>query len=106
MRRSVRWGLCTVVFVSACSSVKPVSYPNAHYQSVGKEMAEQDIELCKQMAESAGAAEGRDAAAAAALRYSQASNSSQSTRIDGTLVVVDEQEVWRCAAACCRSSPL
>lgn len=58
MRRSVRWGLCTVVFVSACSSVKPVLYPNAHYQSVGKEMAEQDIELCKQMAESAGAAEG------------------------------------------------
>ena len=41
--------------LTACSSAKPVLYPNAHLQSVGKETAEQDIEDCKQLAESAGA---------------------------------------------------
>ena len=58
MRRSVRWVVCTIMLLSACSSAKPVLYPNAHYQSVGKEVAEQDIEACKHMAESAGADEG------------------------------------------------
>ncbi len=43
---------------SACSGAKPVLYPNPHFQSVGKEIAEQDIEACKQLAESAGAEEG------------------------------------------------
>ena len=44
--------------LSACSGARPVLYPNAHLESVGKEVAEQDIEVCKQLAESAGAAEG------------------------------------------------
>lgn len=44
--------------LSACSSTKPVLYPNTYLQSVGKEVAEQDIESCKQLAESAGAKEG------------------------------------------------
>ncbi len=44
--------------VGACSSARPVLYPNAHLQSVGKEAAEQDIEACTQLAESAGAEEG------------------------------------------------
>ena len=43
---------------SACSSAKPILYPNAHWQSVGKEVAEQDIKTCKELAESAGAEEG------------------------------------------------
>ena len=46
------------VGTSACSSAKPVLYPNPHLQSVGKAVAEQDIEACKQLAESAGAEEG------------------------------------------------
>lgn len=44
--------------LSACSGARPVLYPNTHLQSVGKETAEQDIEVCKQAAESAGAEEG------------------------------------------------
>ena len=42
----------------ACSTAQPILYPNAHMQSVGKEIAEQDIEACRQLAESAGAEEG------------------------------------------------
>ncbi|HEY6084017.1 MAG TPA: glycine zipper family protein [Nitrospira sp.] len=44
--------------LTACSSAHPVLYPNAHFQSAGKEMAEQDIETCRQSAEAAGAEEG------------------------------------------------
>ena len=47
----------SVLGLSACSSTGPIIYPNAHYQSVGKVVAEQDIEICRQMAESAGATE-------------------------------------------------
>jgi len=47
-----------VLGLSACASTRPVLYPNSHLQSVGKEVAEQDIETCKQLAESAGAKEG------------------------------------------------
>lgn len=47
----------TLLFLTACSSARPVLYPNAHLQLVGKEVADQDIEGCKQLAESAGAKE-------------------------------------------------
>ena len=47
-----------ILSVTACSSAHPVLYPNAHVQSVGKETVEQDIEACKQLADSAGAEEG------------------------------------------------
>jgi len=46
-----------LLMLSACSSARPVLYPNAHMQSVGKETAEQDIKACKEAAESAGAEE-------------------------------------------------
>jgi hypothetical protein len=49
--------LVVVLTLSACSSARPVLYPNAHLQSVGKEVAEQDIESCKELAESAGVEE-------------------------------------------------
>jgi hypothetical protein len=58
MNRRTACILCGAIFLSACSGAHPVLYPNAHFQSVGKEMAEQDIEACKQLAESAGADEG------------------------------------------------
>ncbi|MEC4890838.1 MAG: glycine zipper family protein [Nitrospira sp.] len=52
-------GLAAILFVmSACSSPRPILYPNSHWQSVGKEVAAQDIDACKQLAESAGAEEG------------------------------------------------
>ena len=44
-----------LLMLSACSGARPVLYPNAHMQAMGKEAAEQDIEACKQSAESAGA---------------------------------------------------
>lgn len=47
-----------ILAASACSTAKPILYPNPHLQSVGTEMAEQDIEACKQLAEAAGAEEG------------------------------------------------
>ena len=43
---------------ASCSTAHPVLYPNAHMQSVGKEIAAQDIEACRQLAEAAGAEEG------------------------------------------------
>jgi hypothetical protein len=47
--------LWTGVLLTACSGAKPVLYPNAHFQSVGKEAADRDIEDCRRLAESAGA---------------------------------------------------
>jgi len=56
----VRLGLmCALLVLSAaCSGPHPVLYPNSHLQSVGKEIAEQDIDVCQQAAESAGAEAG------------------------------------------------
>ncbi|MBX3639422.1 MAG: hypothetical protein KF888_02775 [Nitrosomonas sp.] len=51
-------GLVVLVGLTACAGTGPILYPNAHYQSVGREVAERDIAYCKQMAESAGAREG------------------------------------------------
>jgi len=55
-----RWLLITggALLLAACSTAHPVLYPNAHMQSVGKEIAAQDIEACRQLAETAGAEEG------------------------------------------------
>ncbi|MDZ4732986.1 MAG: glycine zipper family protein [Nitrospirota bacterium] len=47
-----------VLLLSACSTAQPVLYPNAYLQSVGKDLAEQDIEVCRQLAETSGAEEG------------------------------------------------
>ena len=46
------------LMLAACSTAHPVLYPNAHMQSVGKEIAAQDIEACRKLAESAGAEGG------------------------------------------------
>lgn len=54
-------GLCVIggsLLLTACSTAHPILYPNAHLQSVGKEIAEQDLEACRQLAETAGAEEG------------------------------------------------
>ncbi|HWC50051.1 MAG TPA: glycine zipper family protein [Nitrospira sp.] len=54
--------LCGGLLLSACSGPRPVLYDNTHLQTVGKEMADEDIEACKEAAESAGADEGSGAA--------------------------------------------
>jgi hypothetical protein len=46
-----------LLLLVACSTAQPILYPNAHRQSVGKEIAEKDIEACRQLAESTGAEE-------------------------------------------------
>jgi len=58
MKRRMACMLSGVVLLTACSSAQPVLYPNSHFQTVGKETAEQDIEACRQLAKSAGAEEG------------------------------------------------
>lgn len=58
MRGSAVSCLLVGLLLTACSSAHPVLYSNAHLQSVGKDLAEQDVEACKQLAESAGAEEG------------------------------------------------
>jgi hypothetical protein len=56
---SLRHLLSIVVCLSAaCSSAEPVLYPNAHLESVGRETAKQDIEDCRQVADSSGADKG------------------------------------------------
>jgi Glycine-zipper domain len=58
MERACAAGLVSLLLLAACSSAHPVLYPNTHLKSVGKQTADQDIEDCKQLAESAGADEG------------------------------------------------
>lgn len=50
--------MLALLMLSACSSARPVLYPNAQLESVGKDGADRDIETCRQSAESAGAKEG------------------------------------------------
>jgi len=63
MRRMAIASVFMVVMLVGCSGARPVLYPNAHMQSVGKEVAGQDIKACKQLAESAGADERSGSAA-------------------------------------------
>jgi hypothetical protein len=43
-----------LLWMTACSTVRPVLYPNAHLQSVGQAVADRDITECEQKAEAAG----------------------------------------------------
>lgn len=40
--------------LSGCVSTTPILYPNEHYQTVGKESAQRDIDACLELAESSG----------------------------------------------------
>ncbi|THJ19827.1 MAG: hypothetical protein CAF45_015465 [Nitrospira sp. CG24E] len=57
MKRKTVVIMGAALLLAACSTPRPILYPNEHLQSVGKEVATQDIEACRQMAESAGAEE-------------------------------------------------
>jgi hypothetical protein len=41
-----------LVAVAACAGQQPVLYPNAHYQRVGREAAEVDVDACMRLADS------------------------------------------------------
>jgi hypothetical protein len=47
--------LSAVTLLPGCSTSKPILYPNAHLQEVGETVAKEDIELCQEAAEAAGA---------------------------------------------------
>ena len=53
--RRRRAALLIVLGLVGCSTARPVLYPNAHLESVGREAADRDIEECERMAKEAGA---------------------------------------------------
>jgi hypothetical protein len=55
LRRRRLAALAVVLGLAACSTARPVLYPNVHLQSVGREAADRDIEECERMANEAGA---------------------------------------------------
>ena len=58
MKAPTIWVLCAAVMLASCSGPRPILYENPHRKSVGKEVADQDIEACREAAEAAGAEEG------------------------------------------------
>jgi uncharacterized protein YcfJ len=54
------WGFLIVLFlVLGCAAPKPILYPNAHLKEVGEDVAERDIDECREMAKDAGATASR-----------------------------------------------
>jgi hypothetical protein len=53
MRRLVL--IVPLLLLGACSTPKPILYPNDHLRTVGEAAAEEDIQECEQLAEEAGA---------------------------------------------------
>ena len=47
--------LIILLLVAGCAAPKPILSPNAHSQQVGKEVADRDIDECREMAKDAGA---------------------------------------------------
>lgn len=52
--------------LTGCASTMPILYPNEHFQAVGKQAAQRDIDACIELAESAGADSGASSAGEAA----------------------------------------
>ena len=57
-RRSTRTVFLLLIVGSVACSPKPVLYPNAHLQEVGKDAAKQDITDCRTVAKEAGSSGG------------------------------------------------
>jgi len=51
----LRGFLIIVLLVAGCAASKPILYPNAHLQQVGEEVADREIDECREMAKNAGA---------------------------------------------------
>jgi hypothetical protein len=50
--------LAALLLIAGCAAPEPVLYPNDHLAYVGRDAAEEDIDDCQDMAESAGANKG------------------------------------------------
>lgn len=46
--------LLVLVAIAGCGPRRPVLYPNEHYKAVGEAAAQEDIDVCQQMAERMG----------------------------------------------------
>lgn len=81
--------LILVIFLAlaGCASTRPVLYPNEHLNTVGKEAADRDIEICMDLAESAGAeSPGGDAGQAAGRTVGGAAVGAASGAVGGAVV--------------------
>ena len=58
MKSSTACAVCIAMVLSGCAGPRPILYENPHLKSVGKDVAEQDIEACREEAEAAGAQQG------------------------------------------------
>ena len=47
--------LIIMLLVAGCAAPKPILYPNTHLREVGEEVADRDIDECREMAKDAGA---------------------------------------------------
>jgi hypothetical protein len=50
--------ICVIFGLAGCSGPQPILYTNSHFNTVGREAAERDIDECKKSAEAAGAEQG------------------------------------------------
>ncbi len=55
MARSCGFLIIIVFLVLGCAAPKPILYPNAHLKEVGEDVADRDIDECREMAKDAGA---------------------------------------------------
>ncbi|MBS1214323.1 MAG: uncharacterized protein H6R26_2940 [Proteobacteria bacterium] len=80
--------ICVVAMVvGGCASPRPVLYPNEHFNSVGAEAAQSDIDRCVELAEAAGAdAGGSSAGEAAANTAGGAAVGAASGAVGGAVV--------------------
>jgi outer membrane lipoprotein SlyB len=79
--------LIAVLAMTGCASTRPILYPNEHYNTVGKETAERDIENCIELAEAAGAdSAGSEAGEAAADTVGGAAVGAASGAVGGAVV--------------------
>ena len=79
--------LVIALTVEGCASTRPVLYPNEHFNTVGSETANRDVESCMDLAESAGAdSDGSDAGQAAATTAGGAAVGAASGAVGGAVV--------------------
>jgi hypothetical protein len=79
--------LIIVLAVQGCASTRPVLYPNEHFNIVGSEAAERDIEHCMDLAEAAGAdSDGSDVGQAAAGTVGGAAVGAATGAVGGAVV--------------------
>lgn len=79
--------LVIALAVGGCASTRPVLYPNEHFNAVGSEAAERDIESCMEFAKSAGVdSTGSEAGRAAAGTAGGAAVGAASGAVGGAVV--------------------